>query len=87
MSSWESATPSGFPEAYFIRTDKESGRRVHIGKPVESIRKDCRPQRRIGSIQRMVGHEHGSSTEIYLHSMGDSEKMAIDRNVNENMQT
>jgi hypothetical protein len=31
----------------------------------------------IGSIQRILGHENRLATEIYLHSIGDSERVAI----------
>jgi integrase len=32
----------------------------------------------IGSIQRLLGHEHRTTTEIYLHSNGEAERIAMD---------
>ena len=44
----------------------------------------------ISSIQHILGHENRSTTEIYLHSIGESEREAMrvfDRKINENSHT
>ena len=32
----------------------------------------------IGTVQRILGHENRLTTEIYLHSIGEGERIAVD---------
>ncbi len=43
----------------------------------------------IGSIQRILGHEQRTTTEIYRHSLGESEReaMVVFENASENSHT
>jgi integrase len=36
------------------------------------------PRVSIGSIQRILGHESSKTTEIYLHSIGEADREAME---------
>ncbi len=47
----------------------------HLGASCASILD--RENVNLGSIQRLLGHENRTTTEIYLHSIGEAEQEAM----------